>query len=113
MIQRLGELMWAVERVPLVLCVDQLEDMFDLGDAPARFRRVLATLCDITSRLPTAIVVISCLENFFDEVKRRDFHGTPGVGLSRADDPGPLRRGGAALASRFLASWPWTYTGDS
>jgi hypothetical protein len=74
MIQRLGELMWALEGAPLVLCVDQLEDMFDQGEAPARFRRVLATLCDLTSRLPSAIVVISCLENFFDEQKRGDFH---------------------------------------
>src|SRR5262249_60230708 len=30
MVQRLGELMWAIEGVPLVLCVDQLEDMFDV-----------------------------------------------------------------------------------
>ena len=88
MIQRLGELMWAVERVPLVLCVDQLEDMFDLGDAPVRFRRVLATLCDIVSRLPSAIVVISCLENFFDEVKR---HLTQPISRRVTAGPGPGR----------------------
>jgi hypothetical protein len=86
-IQRLGELMWAVEKVPLVLCVDQLEDMFDLGDAPVRFRRVLATLCDITSRLPSAIVVISCLENFFDEVKR---HLTQPISRRVTAGPGPV-----------------------
>ena len=68
-IQRLGELMWALEGVPLILCVDQLEDMFDMEDAPTRFRRSLATLCDIVSRLPSAIVVISCLQDYYDEVK--------------------------------------------
>jgi hypothetical protein len=86
MLQRLGELMWALEGVPMVLCVDQLEDMFDVGDAPARFRRVLATLCDLTSRLPSAIVVISCLENFYDEVKR---HLTQPISRRVTAGPGP------------------------
>ncbi len=100
MIQRLGELMWAVERVPLVLCVDQLEDMFDLGDAPTRFRRVLATLCDITSRLPTAIVVISCLENFFDEVKR---HLTQPISRRVTAGPGPVELPAACDRDQVVA----------
>jgi hypothetical protein len=70
MIQRFGQLIWAVERVPLVLCVDQLEDVFDLDDAAVKFRRAMATLCDIISRLPSAIVVIACLENFYDELRK-------------------------------------------
>jgi chloramphenicol 3-O-phosphotransferase len=70
MIQRLGQLIWAVERVPLVLCVDQLEDVFDLDSAAVKFRRAMATLCDIVSRLPSAIVVIACLENFYDELRK-------------------------------------------
>ena len=68
-IQRLGELMWALEGVPLILCVDQLEDMFDMEDAPTRFRRSLATLCDIVSRLPSSIVVISCLQDYYEKLK--------------------------------------------
>ena len=50
-------------KVPLVLCVDQLEDVFDLEEAAIKFRKAMATLCDLVSRLPSAIVVISCLEN--------------------------------------------------
>ena len=100
MIQRLGELMWAVEKVPLVLCVDQLEDMFDLGDAPARFRRVLATLCDIISRLPSAIVVISCLENFFDEVKR---HLTQPISRRVTAGPGPVELPAACDRDQVVA----------
>ena len=69
-IERLGQLIWAVERVPLVLCVDQLEDVFDLDEAAIKFRRAMATLCDIVSRLPSAIVVIACLDNFYDELKK-------------------------------------------
>ncbi len=100
MIQRLGELTWAVGRAPLVLCVDQLEDMFDLGDAPARFRRVLATLCDITSRLPTAVVVISCLENFFDEVKR---HLTQPISRRVTAGPGPVELPAACDRDQVIA----------
>ncbi len=74
-IQRLGELIWVLEGVPLILCVDQLEDMFDMENAPARFRRSLATLCDIVSRLPSAIVVISCLQDYY--VKLREYLARP------------------------------------
>ena len=35
-----------------------------------KFRKAMATLCDLVSRLPSAIVVISCLENFYDELKK-------------------------------------------
>ena len=69
-IQRLGQLMWAVERAPLILCVDQLEDVFDLDEAAIKFRRAMATLCDIVSRIPSAIVVIACLDNFYEELKK-------------------------------------------
>ena len=47
LIQRLGELMYSLESAPLILCVDQLEDIYNLDDAPGRFRRVLATLKSI------------------------------------------------------------------
>ncbi|HZW34956.1 MAG TPA: DUF853 domain-containing protein, partial [Isosphaeraceae bacterium] len=67
---RLGQLIWAVEQVPLILCVDQLEDVFDLEEAAVQFRRAMATLCDLVSRLRSAIVVIACLETFYDELKK-------------------------------------------
>ena len=70
-IQRLGQLIWAVERTPLILCVDQLEDVFDLDQSAVKFRRAMATLCDIVSRLPSAIVVIACLENYYEELRKR------------------------------------------
>ena len=69
LIQRLGELMWVVQKVPMILCVDQLEDVFDLDEAPLKFRRAMATLCDIVSRLPSAIVVIACLDDFYQKLK--------------------------------------------
>ena len=88
-IQRLGELMWALEGIPLILCVDQLEDMFDMEDAPTRFRRSLATLCDIVSRLPSSIVVISCLQDYYDKLKEYLAKTDPGSdpGQSWPDQP--------------------------
>ena len=44
--------------------------VFDLDEAAVKFRKAMATLCDLVSRLPSAIVVISCLENFYDELKK-------------------------------------------
>ena len=70
LIERLGQLIWAVERTPLVICVDQLEDVFDLDEAAIKFRRAMAILCDIVSRLRSAIVVIACLDNFYDQLKQ-------------------------------------------
>ena len=65
LIQRLGELMAALESVPLILGVDQLEDIYNLDDAAGRFRRAMATLCDLASRIPNAVIVVSCLEDFY------------------------------------------------
>src|SRR5438270_13355201 len=64
LIQHLGVLMAALESLPLILCVDQLEDIYNLDDAEDRFRRALATLCDLTSRIPNAVVVIACLQDY-------------------------------------------------
>jgi len=70
LIQRLGELIATVGSVPMIVCVDQLEDIYNLDDAPVRFRRAMATLCDLVSRTPSAVVVISCLEEFYTMLKR-------------------------------------------
>ena len=71
LIQRLGELMGVLESLPLVLCVDQLEDIYNLDDAEVRFRRAMATLCDLASRTPNAVVVISCLQDFYGLLKAK------------------------------------------
>ncbi len=70
-IERLGRVMWAVENVPMLLYVDQLEDVFDLDDAALKFRKAMATLCDLVSRLPSVVVVISCLSDYYDELKKK------------------------------------------
>src|SRR4029077_9285097 len=69
-VQRLGRVVWEGDRGPLILCVDQLEEVFDLEQVAVKFRRAMATLCDLVSRLPSAIVVISCLNDFYVELRK-------------------------------------------
>ena len=99
-IERLGRSIWVVERVPLILCVDQLEDVFDLDEAAVKFRRAMATLCDIVSRLSSVIVIIACLDNFYDELKKmltrpivdRVENDPPPIGLQGPCDPGDVEK---------------------
>ncbi|MEQ9411189.1 MAG: DUF87 domain-containing protein [Fuerstiella sp.] len=75
MILGLGNLIWKLHRAALVICVDQIEDMlFDRSEeaeAEARFSRALTTLKQIAEQLPSAIVIVSCLEDFYDEFRDR------------------------------------------
>ena len=91
LIQRLGELMAALESVPLILCVDQLEDIYNLDDAAGRFRRAMATLCDLASRIPSAVVVVSCLEDFYKRL--RESLTRPLVDRIEKDPPPLLLKG--------------------
>ncbi|HEY8505025.1 MAG TPA: hypothetical protein VIL46_10620, partial [Gemmataceae bacterium] len=64
MIVRLGKLM-AARGMPQVLCVDQLEDTYDQEKAAQQFRRAIDTLIAILDAVPTSVVVVSCLEDYF------------------------------------------------
>jgi energy-coupling factor transporter ATP-binding protein EcfA2 len=65
MVQHLGQLMSALDQ-SLVLCVDQLEGFndFESTNVP-HFRRAMNTLCELADRVPSSIIVISCLHNFW------------------------------------------------
>ena len=64
----IGQLMAAVESVPLILCLDQLEGIWNLDEYPTRFRRAMSTVCDLVDRVPSSVVVVSCLEDFYLEL---------------------------------------------
>ncbi len=73
MVEQLGQLMGALGQA-LVLCVDQVEDMNDHVQRPEMepsFRMALNSLRDIASSVPTAIVVICCLADFWDTMQSR------------------------------------------
>lgn len=65
----LGQLMWTVDRAALVFCIDQVEDLRFFNDPEERFQKAVRDLIQIANRLPNAIVIISCLEDFYGQVR--------------------------------------------
>ncbi|MDI1480393.1 DUF87 domain-containing protein [Polyangium sp. y55x31] len=89
LIEQLGRLMWACHNRVLVICVDQFEDAHYGGvDAEASFRRVMSTLCAIADQVPSSIVVIACLDEYYDRLRGRLTRST----LDRIEsDPASVR----------------------
>jgi hypothetical protein len=88
----LGHLMFAVQDAALVICADQIEEMIDaaaVGSAAGEvFRRMIDALIEINTSVPTSIVVVSCLEDYY--VKGRELLARPK--LDRLEyDPAPIR----------------------
>ena len=92
-IESLGRLMWSADRAALVFCIDQVEDLRFFQDSEERFQRAVRDLIQIANRLPTSIIIISCLDEFYGQARairtrrRRDpdarFDLVPGPGLQR------------------------------
>ncbi|MFA5898440.1 MAG: BREX system ATP-binding domain-containing protein [Hyphomicrobium sp.] len=68
-IAALGALMWTVDHAALVFCVDQVEDLRFFSDAEERFQRAVRDLIQIANRVPNAVLIISCLEDFYGQVR--------------------------------------------
>lgn len=67
MLTHLGVLMGVMGQA-MVLCVDQVEDISDFEQSPGMepsFRRAMNSLAALAGKVPTAIVVVCCLENFW------------------------------------------------
>ncbi len=68
-ITALGKLMWTVDRAALVFSIDQVEDLRFFDDPEERFQKAVRDLIQIANRLTNAIVIISCLEDFYGQVR--------------------------------------------
>jgi len=68
-ITALGQLMWTVDRAALVFSIDQVEDLRFFNDPEERFQKAVRDLIQIANRLPNAIIIISCLEDFYGQVR--------------------------------------------
>jgi hypothetical protein len=68
-IESLGKLMWTVDRAALVFCIDQVEDLRFFADAEERFQKAVRDLIQIANRVPTSLIMISCLGDFYDQVR--------------------------------------------
>jgi energy-coupling factor transporter ATP-binding protein EcfA2 len=71
LVEQLGRLMWALDAGALVICADQLENLygFDGGEVP--FQRAMAALCAVTDQVPSSVIVISCLEDYYAKLSSR------------------------------------------
>ncbi len=66
----LGRLVAATMNGSLVLLVDQLEDIFHMEEIKERFPRAIDVLRNVVDAVPQAIVVISCLDDMYVEVRQ-------------------------------------------
>ncbi len=64
-----GALVWTVERSALVFCIDQVEDLRFFDNAEERFQRAVRDVIQIANRLTNSIIIISCLEDFYGQVR--------------------------------------------
>src|SRR5262249_13163122 len=63
------KVMWTVDQAALVFCIDQVEDLRFFPDPDERFQKAVRDLIQIANRLPSAIILISCLEDFYGQVR--------------------------------------------
>jgi hypothetical protein len=71
MLQQLAKLTDAVQGVPLVLLIDQLEDVANQSAPVERFLKIVDTITAFTDATPNSIVVLACLEDYFKENVQR------------------------------------------
>ncbi|HKO93981.1 MAG TPA: hypothetical protein VJU61_22660, partial [Polyangiaceae bacterium] len=69
MLTDLGKLVAATGNGALVLLVDQLEDIYQLDDAPNRFRVAMDALRHISDHVPSSVIVIACLDDFYTHLR--------------------------------------------
>ena len=68
-IESLGRLMWIVDGAALVVSIDQVEDLRFFDDYHERFQKAARDLIQIANRVPTSIVLLSCLGDFYGKVR--------------------------------------------
>ena len=67
--ESLGKLAWSVDKAALVYCIDQVEDLRFFDNHEDRFQKAVKDLIQIANRVPSSIIIISCLGDFYDQVR--------------------------------------------
>ena len=91
----LGTLMKLVDGAALVFCIDQVEDLRSFSDAESRFGNAISALIQIANTVPTSIIIISCLDDFYDEARAYISQSSK----DRIEQAGPVPLPGARSAS--------------
>jgi adenylylsulfate kinase-like enzyme len=69
MLAELGRLVTATGNGAFVLLVDQLEDLYNLDEASTRFRSALEALRQVADHVPSSVIVVACLDEFYAEMR--------------------------------------------
>ena len=102
-IVQLGKLAYQLQLAALVLLIDQIEDAIPDARGHERIQRAFDAVRRITDELPSALVVVACLDDVYDQIRER----LTGSLLDRLErDPPPVRlaaRRGRADVELLLA----------
>ncbi|MGH1349504.1 MAG: helicase HerA-like domain-containing protein [Methyloligellaceae bacterium] len=85
-IESLGRLMWTTEQAAMVFCIDQVEDLRFFDDAEERFQKAIRDLIQIANRVPSGIILISCLDDFYFQMREY----LPQSFVDRIEKAGPV-----------------------
>lgn len=88
MIEQLGRLAYELHNAAFVLLVDQIEDAIPDATGYERIQRAIDVTRRIADSLPSAVVVIACLEDVYDQIRPK-LHQSVIDRLER--DPAPVR----------------------
>ena len=85
-IEAIGAIMSVVDNAALVFCIDQVEDLRNFDDPEERFTKAVGNLMQIANRVPSSIVIISVLEEFYGQA-RAQLHQSY---IDRIEKSGPV-----------------------
>lgn len=89
-LEMLGQILWSLGDQALVVCLDQLEGMYDVDQSERHFRVAMDTVADLADRVPSSIVVVSCLDDYYCKLKERL---PPPLQHRLEQDPEPIQLG--------------------
>lgn len=90
-LEQIGRIVWVTGNGALVLMLDQMEDIIQRDQSPARLHDVLSVVRQLIDQIPTLVVVLSCLTNVYESMKKHLTRST----LDRIEQaPPPVRLNG-------------------
>jgi hypothetical protein len=88
MIEQIGKLAMALDQKALVLLVDQVEDVIPDAADHERLQHAIDVLRKLADAVPSAVVVLACLEDVYERIRTRLTQST----IDRLErDPPPVR----------------------
>ncbi|MCX8140889.1 MAG: ATP-binding protein, partial [Gemmataceae bacterium] len=88
MLCAVAQLIGAIQDVPLIFLIDQLEDLQNLEQPVEQFRRLVDTVAALTDQASNLIIVLACLEDYYHANKQHLIRSK----IDRLENPYPPMR---------------------